>query len=79
MLEFLLSGFSIQQHGLIIGSVVFPYWLLVLTIILTAFIGLLTMNALLRLKDVPFDRFCIGFGTATILVAILILCVSIIW
>lgn len=79
VLEFLLSGFSIQQHGLIVGSVVFPYWLLVLTIILTAFIGLLTMNALLRLKDVPFDRFCIGFGTATILVAVLILCVNIIW
>jgi undecaprenyl-diphosphatase len=77
--EFLLSGFSIQTHGLIVGSVVFPYWLLVLTIILCAFIGLLTMNALLRLKDLPFDRFCIGFGAATILTVVLILSVNIIW
>ncbi|MFX0182995.1 MAG: undecaprenyl-diphosphate phosphatase [Candidatus Hodarchaeota archaeon] len=79
VLEFLLSGFSIQPQGLIVGSVVFSYWLLVLTIILCAFIGLLTMNALLRLKDVPFDRFCIGFGTATILATILILSFNIIW
>lgn len=79
VLEFFLSGFSIQQHGLIIGNVVFPYWLLVLTIFLSAFIGLLTMNALLRLKNVPFDNFCLGFGTATILLAILILSVNIIW
>ncbi|MFX0172604.1 MAG: undecaprenyl-diphosphate phosphatase [Candidatus Hodarchaeota archaeon] len=77
--EFLLSGFSIQTQGLIVGSVVFPYWLLVLNIILCAFIGLLTMNALLRLKDVPFDRFCIGFGIATILAVVLILSANIIW
>ncbi|MFX0149560.1 MAG: undecaprenyl-diphosphate phosphatase [Candidatus Hodarchaeota archaeon] len=77
--EFLLSGFSVQTHSLIVGSVVFPYWLLVLTIVLCAFIGLLTMNALLRLKDVPFDRFCVGFGIATIMAAVLILSVNIIW
>lgn len=74
-LEFLLSGFSVQSDALVIGSVnsvVFPYWILVITIILTALIGIATMNGLMKLKSLPYDRFCIGFGTGTIILTFLL-------
>lgn len=69
-LEALLSGFSIQGEGLIVGTIVFPYWLLLLTIILTTVVGLATISGLLQLKDLPFDKFCIIFGGGTFLLAI---------
>ncbi len=77
-LEFLLSGFSIQSDALVIGSVVFPYWILVITIILTAFIGIATMNGLMKLKSLPYDRFCIGFGTGTIILAFLLFIIHVV-
>lgn len=70
-LEFILSGFSIQSDALIIGDIVFPYLLLLFTIGLTAIIGVITMTSLLKLKNMPYDRFCIGFGTVTIILAVL--------
>ena len=71
-LEFLLSGFSIQSSALVVGSVVFPYWILFITIILTALIGIVTMNGLMKLKSLPYDKFCIGFGTGTIILVFLL-------
>lgn len=70
-LEFIFSSFSIQSDALIIGNIVFPYLLLLFTIGLTAIIGAITMTSLLKLKNVPYDRFCIGFGTVTIILAVL--------
>jgi hypothetical protein len=49
-----------------VGNVFFPFPLLVLSILLTAIIGILTMDFLISLKEVPYDKFCYGFGTATI-------------
>ncbi len=71
-LEFILNGFSIQSDALIIGDIVFPYLLLLFTIGLTAIIGVITMTSLLKLKNVPYDKFCVGFGTATIVLAVLL-------
>ncbi len=75
-LEFILNGFSLRLDALIIGTITFPYWLLFLIILLTAIIGVATMNVLLQLKDIPYDKFCIGFGTGTILLTFMILIVS---
>jgi undecaprenyl-diphosphatase len=72
VLEFYLSGFYIETNGLVIGSVEFPYLLLFFTTVLTAIIGIITMNGLLKLKDLPYDRFCIGLGTVTIFLAVLL-------
>lgn len=76
ILEFLLSGFSIGNNGLIVGSVEFPFVLLLFTISLTAIIGIITMNGLLKLKDLPYDKFCITFGVLTISVALLLFIIS---
>ncbi|MHA2304201.1 MAG: undecaprenyl-diphosphate phosphatase [Candidatus Hodarchaeales archaeon] len=62
ILEFLLEGFYIKRNGIAIGSIEFPYLLLFFTILLTALVGILTMNGLMKLKDLPYDKFCIGFG-----------------
>ncbi len=72
ILEFILSGFSIQPNALIIGTIIFPYILLIFTIFITAVIGIITMRSLLQLKTLPYDKFCIIFGTGTILLAILL-------
>lgn len=76
ILEFILSGFSIGNNGLIVGSVEFPFILLLFTIALTAIIGIITMNGLLKLKDLPYDKFCITFGVLTISVALLLFIIS---
>jgi undecaprenyl-diphosphatase len=65
-LEFILEGFQLDITGMSVGTVFFPYPLLLFTIALTAIIGILTMNFLLSLKDIPYDKFCYGFGAATI-------------
>ncbi len=72
VLEFVLSGFSIQNDALIVGNIVFPYLLLIFTILLTAIVGVISMNGLLKLKNLPYDKFCIIFGTGTILLAALL-------
>ncbi|MHA1213810.1 MAG: undecaprenyl-diphosphate phosphatase [Candidatus Hodarchaeales archaeon] len=70
MIELLLEGFSLDSNYFYIGSIIFPHTLLIATIILTAVVGFVTMNVLLNLKDVPYDKFCIGLGILTILLAI---------
>ncbi|MFX0122032.1 MAG: undecaprenyl-diphosphate phosphatase [Candidatus Hodarchaeota archaeon] len=72
VLEFLLTGFTIQIDALRIGDIIFPYLLLGFTIVLTAIVGVITMKSLLQLKNMPYDKFCLTFGTGTILLAILL-------
>lgn len=76
VLEYLLSGFYLSSSNLIIGTVSFPYILVILTIFISALIGLVTMNTLLSLKNIEYNKFCIGFGLLTIFIAILTLLVS---
>lgn len=76
ILEFILNGFSIGNKGLIVGSVEFPFILLLFTIALTAIIGIITMSGLLKLKDIPYDKFCITFGIITISIALLLIFIS---
>ncbi|MHA2226216.1 MAG: undecaprenyl-diphosphate phosphatase [Candidatus Hodarchaeales archaeon] len=78
VLEFVLSGFTIQNDALIVSSVVFPFWLLIITILLTTFIGIITMNSLMKLKNIPYDKFCIGFGSVTIILAVLLLIIQVV-
>ncbi|PWI49051.1 hypothetical protein CEE45_03815 [Candidatus Heimdallarchaeota archaeon B3_Heim] len=70
-LEFLLEGFQIDFTGMTVGNVFFPFPLLVFSIFLTAIIGILTMDLLLNLKKIPYDKFCFAFGTTTILLGFL--------
>ncbi len=69
-LEFLLEGFQLDITGMSVGMVSFPYPLLIFTIGLTAVIGIITMDFLLSLKDIPYDKFCYGFGATTILLGV---------
>ncbi|MHA1968900.1 MAG: undecaprenyl-diphosphate phosphatase [Candidatus Hodarchaeales archaeon] len=78
ILEFLLEGFYIKRNGIAIGSIEFPYLLLFFTILLTALVGILTMNGLMKLKDLPYDKFCIGFGILTITFGLLMYIISLI-
>ncbi|MHA2074816.1 MAG: undecaprenyl-diphosphate phosphatase [Candidatus Hodarchaeales archaeon] len=78
ILEFLLEGFYIKRNGIAIGSIEFPYLLLFFTILLTALVGILTMNGLMKLKDLPYDKFCIGFGILTIIFGLLMYIISLI-
>ncbi|MHA1977542.1 MAG: undecaprenyl-diphosphate phosphatase [Candidatus Hodarchaeales archaeon] len=71
VLEFVLEGFEIDIAGMTVGNVFIPFPLLVLSIVLTAIIGILTMNFLLSLKEMPYDKFCYGFGSVTILLGLL--------
>ncbi|MHA1974743.1 MAG: undecaprenyl-diphosphate phosphatase [Candidatus Hodarchaeales archaeon] len=70
IIELFLEGFSLNPGYLSIGSIIFPYALLIGTILLTAVVGYITMNVLLNLKDVPYGKFCIGLGVLTILLAV---------
>jgi undecaprenyl-diphosphatase len=78
LLEFLLSGYTIHTDALRIGDMTFPYLLLGFTIILTAIIGIVTMKSLLRLKNIPYDKFCISFGIGTILLAFLLFVIQVV-
>ncbi|MHA2244050.1 MAG: undecaprenyl-diphosphate phosphatase [Candidatus Hodarchaeales archaeon] len=77
-LEFFLTGFTIHVDALRIGDIIFPYLLLVFTIFLTAIIGVVTMRSLLQLKTIPYDKFCITFGTGTILLAVLLFIIQVV-
>ncbi|MFW9905973.1 MAG: undecaprenyl-diphosphate phosphatase [Candidatus Thorarchaeota archaeon] len=79
LLEFLLSGYTIHIDALKIGDITFPYLLLSFTILLTAIIGVVTMRSLLQLKNIPYDKFCISFGFGTILLAILLFVVQVVY
>ncbi len=70
-LEFILEGFQLKLTGMSVSTVFFPYPLLIFTIALTAIIGILTMDLLLSLKDIPYDKFCYSFGAATIILGFL--------
>lgn len=78
VLEFFLSGFTIHVDALQIGDFIFPYLLLFFTIFLTAIIGVVTMRSLLQLKNIPYDKFCITFGTGTILLAVLLFIIQVV-
>ena len=78
VLEFFLSGFTIHVDALQIGDIKFPYLLLFFTIFLTAIIGVVTMRSLLQLKNIPYDKFCITFGTGTILLAVLLFIIQVV-
>jgi undecaprenyl-diphosphatase len=75
--EFILSGYTIHVDALRIGDITFPYLLLGFTILLTAVIGVVTMRSLLQLKNIPYDKFCISFGTGTIILALLLFIVQV--
>ncbi|MFX1516235.1 MAG: undecaprenyl-diphosphate phosphatase [Promethearchaeota archaeon] len=77
-LEFVLSGFTFEAHTLRIGEIAFPYLLLGFTILLTAVVGIITMISLLQLKNIPYDKFCISFGTGTILLAVLLFVIQVV-
>jgi undecaprenyl-diphosphatase len=77
-LEFILSGFSIQADALRIGDIVFPYLLLIFTILLTAIIGVVTMKSLLQLQNIPYDKFCLAFGAGTILLSVLLFIIQVV-
>ncbi|MHA2167513.1 MAG: undecaprenyl-diphosphate phosphatase, partial [Candidatus Hodarchaeales archaeon] len=66
-LEFLLSGFTLGIAGITVGEVFFSYPILLFSILLTALIGYLTIDSLIKLKKIPYDKFCIGFGVLTII------------
>jgi undecaprenyl-diphosphatase len=66
-LELLLNGFSLDITGITVNELFFPFPLLIITIALTAVVGALTIDILIRLKNLPYDKFCIGFGGITIL------------
>ncbi|UCG02319.1 MAG: undecaprenyl-diphosphate phosphatase [Candidatus Heimdallarchaeota archaeon] len=78
VLEFFLSGFTIYVDALRIGDIIFPYILLILTILMTAIVGVFTMRSLLQLKSIPYDKFCISFGIGTILLAILLFIIQVV-
>ncbi len=70
-LEFILEGFSFNLRGLIIGEIFFSYPLLLLAISLTAVIGVLTIEFLVGLDHIPYDKFCIGLGSVTLMLGII--------
>lgn len=77
-LEFVLSGFTFETHMLRIGDIAFPYLLLGFTILLTAVVGIVTMKSLLQMENIPYDKFCISFGTGTILLAVLLFVIQVV-
>ncbi|MFX1505220.1 MAG: undecaprenyl-diphosphate phosphatase [Promethearchaeota archaeon] len=79
LLEFLLSGYSIYIDAVRIGNITFPYLLLSFTILLTAIIGVVTMRSLLKLRNIPFDKFCVSFGFGTILLALLLFVIQVVF
>jgi len=77
-LEFILEGFKIDITGMTVGTVFFPFPLLMFSILLTAIIGILTMDFLLSLKEIPYDKFCIGFGIVTIILGIIFFLIKVV-
>jgi undecaprenyl-diphosphatase len=77
-LEFLLSGFTLSITGITVGEVYFSYPILLFSILLTALIGYITMDSLIKLKNIPYDKFCIGFGILTISLGLLFLILQVV-
>jgi undecaprenyl-diphosphatase len=77
-LEFLLSGFTLGIAGITVGEVFFSYPILLFSILLTALIGYLTIDSLIKLKNIPYDKFCIGFGVLTIILGLLFLILQVV-
>lgn len=77
-LEFLLSGFTLSIAGVTVGEVFFSYPILIFSILLTALIGYLTMDSLIKLKKIPYNKFCIGFGVLTIILGLLFLILQVV-
>jgi undecaprenyl-diphosphatase len=77
-LEFLLSGFTLGIAGITVGEVFFSYPILLFSILLTALIGYLTIDSLIKLKKIPYDKFCIGFGVLTIILGLLFLILQVV-
>ena len=78
-LEFILEGFSISFQGIIVGEVFFPYPLLLIAIVLTGVIGFLTIDLLIGLKNIQYDKFCIGLGSITLLLGIIFIILRIVF
>jgi len=78
-LEFILEGFSFTFQGIIVGEVIFSYPLLFLAIVLTGVIGFLTIDFLIKLKNIPYDKFCIGLGSATLLLGTIFIILRIVF
>ena len=78
-LEFILEGFSISLQGIIVGEVFFPYPLLLIAIVLTGVIGFLTIDFLIGLKNIQYDKFCIGLGSMTVLLGIVFIILRIVF
>ena len=70
-LEYILKGLYFSSSDVVIGTIIFPYIFVIIAILISALIGLATMNTLLSLKNIPYNKFCIGFGFITIFIAIL--------
>ena len=79
VLEFLLSGFTFDYGSIIVGTTEIPLLILFVSLIVTAVIGFLTINALLSLKDIKWENFCLGFGSFTVAVAVLFIWFDIIY
>ena len=77
-LEFFLNGFILSTAGITIGEVYFSYPIIMLSILLTALIGYITMDSLIRLKRFAYDKFCIGFGIFTIILGLLFLILQVV-
>ncbi|MCK4848282.1 MAG: undecaprenyl-diphosphate phosphatase [Candidatus Heimdallarchaeota archaeon] len=77
-LEFLLAGFTLSISGITVGDVFFSYPILLFSILLTALIGYLTMDSLIKLKKIPYAKFCIGFGILTITLGLLFLMLQVV-
>ncbi len=77
-LEFVLSGFTLSITGITVGEVFFSYPILIFSILLTALIGYLTMDSLIKLKNIPYDKFCISFGVLTIILGLLFLILQVV-
>jgi undecaprenyl-diphosphatase len=75
-LEFVFGGFSVQAGTLIIGQVILPFELIFIVFVITALVGLLSIDILLRFRNIRYDKFCIGFGGATIIMAVLLLLIG---
>jgi len=77
-LEFLLNGFTLSVTGITVGEAFFSYPILLFSILLTALIGYMTMDSLIKLKKIPYDKFCIGFGILTIILGLLFLILKVV-
>ncbi|MFW9779961.1 MAG: undecaprenyl-diphosphate phosphatase [Candidatus Heimdallarchaeota archaeon] len=75
-LEFILGGFTVQSGNIAVGQVILPIELILGIIAITAVIGFLSIETLLRFRNVRYDKFCVVFGIGTILLAVLLLLIG---